>query len=103
MEPHEPTDSSGCALAVGDLVRVVGVPDLSGMAPASKAESLPVFQHIIGRYYRIDSFDELGFAWLHFRIRSGPSKGTHGVAIEPFLVRKRRPRDDPSKRQAAHR
>jgi hypothetical protein len=92
MEIYKPIDATGCPLAIGDLVRVIGVPDLSGMHPDAGSESLPVFRHIVGRYYRIAEFDEYGCAWLRFRIRAGRSKGWHAVAMEPYLLRKRRAR-----------
>jgi hypothetical protein len=85
-------DASGATLRVGNVVRVVGVPDLSGMAPECLAESLPVFRHLLGKYKRIDEFDEYGHAWLTFRIRKGPHAGLHWVAIEPWLLRLRRAR-----------
>jgi hypothetical protein len=92
MKIHEPKDVTGSRLAAGDVVRVVGLSEVEGLAPDCVDESLPVFEHIIGRYYRIESFDEYGFAWLRFRIRGGPHAGMHGVAIEPYLLRKRRAR-----------
>jgi hypothetical protein len=92
MKAHKRLDVTGQTLEVGDLVRVVGIPDLSGMHPESQRSSLRVFRHIVGRYYRIDEFDEYGFAWLYLRIRRGPQRGLHIVAVEPLLLRKRRKR-----------
>jgi len=83
--PHR--DVSGERLQVGDTVRVIGVPDLTGMSPDCLAESLPVFQHLVGKYKRIDEFDENGLAWLQFRIRKGPHSGLHWVGIEPWLLK----------------
>ena len=83
-------DSTGERLKVGDIVRIVGVPDLSGMHPASRAESLPVFQHLVGKYKRVREFDEHGLVWLMFRIREGQHSGLHTVGIEPWLLKKRR-------------
>ena len=85
-------DVTGAVLKAGDAVRVVGVPDLTGMSPDGLAESLPVFRHLVGRYKRIKEFDEYGFAWLSFRIRRGPHAGLHWVGIEPWLLRRRRAR-----------
>lgn len=85
-------DASGATLRVGDVVRVVGVPDLSGMAPECQAESLPVFRHLVGKYKRVTEFDEYGLAWLMFRIRRGPHAGLHTVGIEPWLLKLRRVR-----------
>jgi hypothetical protein len=83
-------DVSGERVSVGDVVRVIGVPDLSGMSPESRAESLPVFEHLVGRYKRVEEFDEFGMAWLRFKIRKGPHAGYHMVGIEPYLLRVRR-------------
>lgn len=83
-------DASGEQLRVGDEVRVVGVPDLSGMSATCQAESLPVFQHIVGTYKRIIEFDEVNMAWLRFKIRNGPYAGHHYVGIEPYLLSLRR-------------
>ncbi len=83
-------DVTGQRLKVGDIVRVVGVPDLSGMAVECQAESLPVFKHLVGKYKRIREFDEYGHAGLWFRILKGPHAGIHWVALEPYFLRRRR-------------
>jgi hypothetical protein len=87
-----PIDGTGRKLKPGDEVRVVGVPDLSGMAPASRRESLPVFRRLVGTYRRIAGFDRYGNVELCFRIREGRHRGLHWVAIEPYLLRRRRRR-----------
>ncbi|HEV2667862.1 MAG TPA: hypothetical protein VG324_23295, partial [Blastocatellia bacterium] len=68
------------------------MPDLTGMSPDCLAESLPVFQHLVGKYKRIDEFDKNGLVWLQCRIRKGPHEGLHWIAIEPSLLRARRAR-----------
>jgi hypothetical protein len=78
----------GRRLRPGDRVRVLGVPDLTGMAPASLAESRPVFERLVGTYRRIQGFDGLGNAELTFRIRRGRDAGIHWVWIEPWLLRR---------------
>lgn len=83
---HAPKDTNGLPLRAGDRVRVTAVPDLTGMSEKSIAESLPVFEYLVGKYKRITRFDEFGLAWLDFAIPSGPHRGMHGVAIEPFLL-----------------
>jgi hypothetical protein len=83
-------DVSGERLRVGDIVRIVGVPDLSGMSADCRAESLPVFEHLVGTYKRIEEFDEYGLAWLRFKIRDGPHAGYHSVGIEPGFLKVRR-------------
>ena len=84
-------DVTGQRLKVGDIVRVVGLSDVSGISEPYRAESLRVFQHLVGEYKRIRNFDEWGLAWLSFTIRKGPSAGSHSVGIEPYLLRLRRP------------
>ena len=84
--PCQPVDRNGRLLRAGDKVRIVGVPDLSGMAPECAAESRPVFEYLVGRYKKISHFAEPGLAWFDFSISGGQLKGLHGVAIEPFLL-----------------
>lgn len=83
-------DITGERLRPGDTVRVAGVSDISGMSPECRAESLPVFQYLLGKYKRIREFDEWGLAWLSFTIRKGSCAGWHSVGIEPHLLRLRR-------------
>jgi hypothetical protein len=73
-------------------VRVVKVPDLSGMRPRGRRESRAVFEHIIGTYKRVVAFNSLGWPELSFRILNGPYSGLHSVWIEPDLLRVRRTR-----------
>jgi hypothetical protein len=91
---HKPIDAKGSRIRVGDTVKVIGVPDLIGMAPESLKESLPVFEYLVGKYKTVEEFDEYGQAWLRFTIRKGPSRGWHSVGIEPFLLRVRNPKSD---------
>jgi hypothetical protein len=79
-------DRNGRPLHAGDVVRIVGAPDLSSMSARARAKSAPVFAHLVGTYKRIASFDRFGHAQLNFSIARGPSKGWHGVSIEPFLL-----------------
>ena len=83
-------DANGEAIRIGDMVRVVGVPDLSGMSLECRAESLPVFEHLVGKYKQVQEFDEFGHAWLRFKILKGPHSGFHSVGIEPYLLKVRR-------------
>lgn len=87
MNHHGPLDRNGHRLNVGDRVRVIGVPDLSGMSASGMVEALPVFQHIVGSYKRIRAFDQFGCAELCFAIRLSDGERTwHSVWIEPFLL-----------------
>lgn len=87
-----PCDRDGRRLKVGDVVRVVGVPALSGLTEASRRDCLPVFRHLVGTYRTIAGFDALGFAEIFFRIQSGAKQGMHWVTIEPFLLKRREER-----------
>jgi len=69
--PLLPKDRNGRKLSVGDRVRVVDVPDLSGMSRHGVMESLPVFQYLVGKYKRIAAFNEYGYAELNFFVPSG--------------------------------
>lgn len=81
-------DCDGQRLRPGDRVRVLAVPDLTGMAKRPRAETARVFQHLVGTYRRVDSFDHFGFVRLLFRVRRGRLKGLHSVGIEPRLLRR---------------
>jgi hypothetical protein len=81
-------DRDGHRLSVGDTVRIVGVPDLSGMHPEVRAETRAVFRHLVGQYKRITAF-QWGQVRLDFRITRGRNRGHHAVWIEPDLLRKR--------------
>ena len=86
MQPHPPIDKNGVRIKPGDVVRVLGVPDLSGMSARGLAASLPVFKHLVGTRRRVVAFDDFGCAQLVFSIRRGRSKGMHAVVIEPHLL-----------------
>lgn len=86
-------DAKGELLEIGDTVRVIGVPDLSDMSKECQTESVPVFQHLVGKYKQIKEFDEHGFAWFHFKILRGTHNGFHSVAIEPHLLKAHKPRN----------
>ena len=79
-------DASGKRITTGALVRVVGIPDLSGMVGRARANTAAVFQHIRGRCKRVSGFDKRGYVELSFQIRSGRLAGRHFVGIEPNLV-----------------
>lgn len=72
-------------------MRILTVPDLSGMAPEAIRESRPVFQHLVGRHKRVAGFGRYGHAELAFIIRRGRHRGHHAVWIEPYLLKVREP------------
>ena len=86
MNKYPPLDAKGKQIGVGQMVRVVGVPDLDGMGKEEQILSRPVFQWLVGKLFRVSDFDEYGCAELDFVIPFGNSKGMHTVWIEPFLV-----------------
>ena len=50
IEAPNRLDVTGQRIEVGDLVRVLGVPDLGGMSARARRESTRVFEHIRGPY-----------------------------------------------------
>ena len=84
--PLPPVDARGRRVSLGSRVRVVGVPDLTGMKQPDRRRSEAVFRHILGACKRVSSFDQYGCAEIFFAIRRGPSRGLHSVALEPFLL-----------------
>ncbi|MEZ5455514.1 MAG: hypothetical protein R3F04_05300 [Lysobacteraceae bacterium] len=97
MKPHKPIDRNGKPIRAGDVVLIVGVPDLSGMSQDGKAESLPVFQNLLGKYKRVLGFDEYGCAEFSFVMHhSNGNRGWHSVWVEPFLLHIPKRRSNPA-------
>jgi hypothetical protein len=90
MKSKPAKDRKGRMLRPGMVVRVVGVPELTGMSRASGRASKPIFRHIVGTYRRILAFDEHGMAEIVLRIRAGRWAGLHVVGIEPRLLQRKR-------------
>ncbi len=80
----------GQFVQVRDVVRVLGVPSLDGMAPAAREESEPVFARLVGRAVRVDEIDDRGLLGVWFSTRERRHRQAHWVALEPWLVRVRR-------------
>jgi hypothetical protein len=87
-EPASIKDVDGRTVRKGDIVRVLGIPDLSGMRDPYRKETAAVFKHITGTRRKVYGFDQFGCAILAFGISSGPHAGSHSIAIEPHLIRK---------------
>jgi hypothetical protein len=85
-------DIDGRMIKVGDIVRIVGVPDLTGMPPTARKESEPVFRYLVGKYKRVAGVDKMGNAEITFRLKTHGKRIIHWVGIEPYLLRKRRER-----------
>lgn len=87
MKPHKPFDRNGVPIKVGDIVRIVGVPDLTGMPPGGISESLPVFEYLVGKCKRVHSFNEFGCAELSFAMQNANGERSyHSVWVEPYLL-----------------
>ena len=84
--PCPPIDARGRRVRAGNRVRIVGLPDLSGMRQPHRRDSEAVFRHILGACKRVSGFDEYGCAEIFFAIRHGRSRGLHSVALEPYLL-----------------
>lgn len=102
-QPHQPKDRNGRPVKVGDIVRIIGTPDLSRMSRRGRAASMPVFEYLVGTYRRIAAFDELGCARFEFAIRRGTLKGLHDVGIEPHLLHVPLRRSISEAKQKSHR
>jgi hypothetical protein len=88
-----PKDARGRRIRKGMRVRVVGVPNLSGIRdPRARQTVEAVFRHIKGQCKKVRGFSRYGFAEIFFKIRAGRFAGWHGVEIEPtlLLVQRRR-------------
>jgi hypothetical protein len=81
-------DVDGRTVRQGDVVRVLGIPDLTGMRDPYRRETEAVFKHITGTRRMVYGFDQFGCAILVFGIKVGPRAGRHSVSIEPHLIRK---------------
>lgn len=101
-EPFKPYDALGQPLMPGDIVRVIGTPDLCGMRPADLRRARAAFAHLVGTYRRIDGFDREGLAEIFFVVRRGALRGIHSVAIEPFLLRRKGTRSKSTNRGKKH-
>jgi hypothetical protein len=82
----EPKDARGKRIRKNGRVRVIGLPDLSGMRAAARRESTPVFKHVRGRVFKVRGFDRYGFVEIFFQIRAGRNAGWHGIVMEPNLL-----------------
>jgi hypothetical protein len=85
-------DHTGAVVKPGDRVRIVAVPDVTGMRSPHHEEAASVFAHIKGTVKRVHEIDDHGNAVLVFFIRSGKHAGYHSVGIEGEHVRKSRHR-----------
>lgn len=84
-----PKDCRGLSISPGDVVRIIGLPNLSQMSGRTRKESEPVFRHLKGKYKKVCSFNHIGLAEIEFRIRDGKLAGLHTVWIEPSLLRRK--------------
>ena len=59
--PLAPIDRNGNTIGAGDFVRLIQIPNLKGLPPATKA----VFRQALGRRFRVDGFERNGLAELN--------------------------------------
>ena len=82
-------DIKGNKLKVDDIVKIIGIPNLTGMSKECKNETLSIFEYVFGKTKKITAIDEHNeLIELSFRILKGKSKGFHSIYIEPFLLEK---------------
>lgn len=87
MTRLEPKDRNGTTIVSGMLVRVIGMPDLDGMAAPEQAATSAVFRSLLGKYKPVKDFDEHGLVELSFQLPDGDGRRRlHTVWIEPFLL-----------------
>ena len=87
MQKQKPYDRNGKRIKVGDVVRIIGVPDLSGMTRHGRADAKPVFEYLVGKYKRVEAFDGFGCAEFAFVMNhEDGERSWHSVWIEPFLL-----------------
>ena len=63
-EPTSVKDVDGRTVRKGDMVRVLGIPDLNGMRDPYRRETEAVFKHITGTRKKVCGFDQFGAAIL---------------------------------------
>lgn len=54
-----------------------------------RKESEPVLHYLKGKYKKIRSFNDIGWAEIEFRIRQGQLAGLHTVWLEPTLLKRK--------------
>jgi hypothetical protein len=86
MRKYPPKDTNGQTIRIGDTVRIVGMPNLSNMDPEALKETQPVFEYLVGKYKKVQGFDEYGHIELEFQVLKWKD-GIHTVWIEPFLLK----------------
>jgi len=99
-----PRDLQGRRLRKGSRVRIVGVPDLSGIRHARARQKVEaVFLHIKGQVRRVRGFSRYGFVEISFKIRSGRLAAWHAIEIEPKLLLAQRRNRRSERMQGSHR
>ena len=83
-----PKDARGRLIRKGSRVRIVGMPDVSGIRDRRARRHVAcVFQHLQGQIKKVRGFSRYGFAEISFKLRRrGPLGGWHGIEIEPKLL-----------------
>lgn len=96
------SDSEKRPLAVGDTVKVCGIPDLSGIYEEGRSKTLEVFKYALGRNFKIESFDDWNCAQFHFYIPLGTVEGWHAIVVEPYLLKKLNLKNNCARKRLSH-
>lgn len=67
-------------------MRIIGMPDLTNMSPEGLKETQFVFEYLVGKYKKVQGFDEYGHVELVFQVLNWENR-YHTVWIEPFLLK----------------
>ena len=81
-------DKSGLRIRRGDIVRIVGKPDLSHFAPTTRKEMLPVFEYLIGKRRKVLSIDDNARVEFMVRLRRGVRSEYHWIWLEGELLKR---------------
>lgn len=84
---HAPLDVDGRRVRKVDTVRIAGLPDLKDMSPSGGSRCKSVIRYLVGKYKKVDNFDQYGCVGLNFAIQSGRCRGLRTVWMEPGRLR----------------
>ena len=89
----EPKDAKGRTVRPEQLVRIVGVPDVSAVIdPKDRKDTAELFRYMRGKCVRTFGFSEYGLVYVKFEIRRGRFKGPRIIDIEPSCLLVQKPR-----------
>jgi hypothetical protein len=93
--PLKPIDARGQRIRTGDIVRVIGVPDLNTMDKSARLESEPAFLHLRGTCKQVQGFNPYGFAVYSFAFVLALTRGhtSFPSSLRCYSVRSKRSPD----------